>query len=72
MEPGSKKPHHRHVQRAARDQAAHHAIEMAMTEHVSPSPIRFYFGGRTVEVSGVQTTRTLLDWLRENRHQKGT
>jgi len=72
METGSKKPHHRHVQRAARDQAAHHAIEMAMTEHVSPSHIRFYFGGRTVEVSGVQTTRTLLDWLRETRHETGT
>lgn len=43
-----------------------------MTEHVSPSPIRFYFGGRTVEVGGVQTTRTLLDWLRENRRQMGT
>ncbi|MCZ2105665.1 MAG: xanthine dehydrogenase small subunit [Comamonadaceae bacterium] len=43
-----------------------------MTAHASPSSIRFYFRGQTVDVSGVQTTRTLLDWLRENRRQTGT
>ena len=72
METGREKPHHRQMQTVAHDDATHHTIETVMTEHVSTSPIRFYFGGRTVEVSGVQTTRTLLDWLRENRRQMGT
>ncbi|OJU89451.1 MAG: xanthine dehydrogenase small subunit [Burkholderiales bacterium 66-5] len=43
-----------------------------MTEPASTSPIRFYFQGRIVNVTGVQTTRSLLDWLRENRRQMGT
>jgi len=44
-----------------------------MTEPTSSTtPIRFYFRGGIVDVGGVQTTRTLLDWLRENRRQTGT
>ena len=43
-----------------------------MTEPASTSPIRFYFQGQIVSVAGVQTTRSLLDWLRENRRQMGT
>ena len=43
-----------------------------MTETAHTSPIRFYFQGQVVSVTGVQTTRSLLDWLRENRRQMGT
>jgi xanthine dehydrogenase small subunit len=35
-------------------------------------PIRFVHRGRTVELSGVGTTRTVLDWLREDAHATGT
>jgi xanthine dehydrogenase small subunit len=35
-------------------------------------PIRFLHRGRTVEVSAVATTRTVLDWLREDAHCTGT
>jgi xanthine dehydrogenase small subunit len=35
-------------------------------------PIRFVHRGRIVEVSGTDTTRTLLDWLREDANGSGT
>jgi len=35
-------------------------------------PIRFVHRGRVVEVSGADTTRTLLDWLREDARCNGT
>ena len=35
-------------------------------------PIRFLHRGRTVEVTGVDTTRTVLDWLREDARCTGT
>jgi xanthine dehydrogenase small subunit len=35
-------------------------------------PLRFVHRGRIVEVSGTDTTRTLLDWLREDAHCSGT
>ena len=35
-------------------------------------PIRFLHRGRTVEVGGVDTTRTVLDWLREDARCTGT
>ena len=34
--------------------------------------IRFYHRGEIVSVSGVQTTRSVLDWLREDAHCTGT
>src|ERR1043166_949310 len=38
----------------------------------NPQAIRFYHRGRTVEVDGVPTTRTVLDWLRDDAHCTGT
>ncbi|KAB2894086.1 MAG: 2Fe-2S iron-sulfur cluster binding domain-containing protein, partial [Burkholderiaceae bacterium] len=38
----------------------------------SHHPIRFYHRGRIVDVSGVHTTRSVLDWLREDAHCTGT
>jgi len=38
----------------------------------STRPIRFYFRGRITSVDGVHPTRTVLDWLREDAHQRGT
>jgi xanthine dehydrogenase small subunit len=35
-------------------------------------PIRFVHRGRIIEVSGAHSTRTLLDWLREDAHCSGT
>ncbi len=35
-------------------------------------PIRFVHRGRVTEVRGVDTTRTLLDWLREDARASGT
>ncbi|QXL85683.1 xanthine dehydrogenase small subunit [Comamonas sp. NLF-1-9] len=43
-----------------------------MTEIARPSPLRFYYGGQIVQVDGASTTRTVLDWLREERRQTGT
>lgn len=45
-----------------------------MSQAHSPStrPVRFYHQGQVVTVSDVHTTRTVLDWLRENRHRTGT
>jgi xanthine dehydrogenase small subunit len=39
---------------------------------MSNRPIRFYFRGAVVEVDGVATTRTVLDWLREDARCTGT
>ena len=39
---------------------------------MSTQPIRFYHGGRIVELAGAHTTRTVLDWLREDAHCTGT
>jgi xanthine dehydrogenase small subunit len=36
------------------------------------TPIRFFHQGRTVEVTGVHPTRSVLDWLREDAHCTGT
>ncbi len=35
-------------------------------------PIRFFHRGAVTEVSGVAATRSVLDWLREDRHCTGT
>ncbi len=35
-------------------------------------PIRFYHRGRIAEVQGAAPTRSVLDWLREDAHCKGT
>jgi xanthine dehydrogenase small subunit len=35
-------------------------------------PIRFYHRGRIVEVADVHPTKSVLDWLREDAHCKGT
>ena len=35
-------------------------------------PIRFYHRGEVVAVEGVRTTRSVLDWLREDAHCTGT
>ena len=34
--------------------------------------VRFLLNGETVELTGVPPTRTLLDWLREERGLTGT
>jgi xanthine dehydrogenase small subunit len=39
---------------------------------MKPRPIRFFHRGRIVEVNGVQPTRSILDWLREDAHCTGT
>ncbi|HNT86007.1 MAG TPA: 2Fe-2S iron-sulfur cluster-binding protein, partial [Ottowia sp.] len=38
----------------------------------SPRAIRFYHRGTLVSVDGVPVTRTVLDWLREQRRLTGT
>lgn len=40
--------------------------------HSTTRPIRFYHQGQVTTVSDVHTTRTVLDWLRENRGRTGT
>ena len=35
-------------------------------------PIRFYHQGRTVEIDAAAPTRTVLEWLREDRFCTGT
>jgi len=35
-------------------------------------PIRFFHRGKTIEVAGVPTTRSILDWLREDARCTGT
>ncbi|MDQ5896995.1 MAG: xanthine dehydrogenase small subunit [Pseudomonadota bacterium] len=39
---------------------------------ISPRPIRFVHRGRAVALEGVQPTRTLLDWLREDARPRCT
>jgi xanthine dehydrogenase small subunit len=38
----------------------------------APRPIRFWHRGQVVAVEGVATTRSVLDWLREDAHCSGT
>lgn len=38
----------------------------------STQPIRFFHGGRIVDVDGVHPTRSVLDWLREDARCTGT
>jgi xanthine dehydrogenase small subunit len=40
--------------------------------HAGTRPIRFYHQGRIVTVEGEQTTRSVLDWLRESARSTGT
>ncbi|WP_156374466.1 xanthine dehydrogenase small subunit [Pseudorhodoferax sp. Leaf274] len=44
-----------------------HSAQQAPSE-----PIRFYHRGEVVSVDGVRTTRSVLDWLREDAHCTGT
>ena len=46
-----------------------HAIR-SMTARIRP--IRFYHRGQIVSIEGVQTTRSVLDWLREDARHTGT
>ena len=39
---------------------------------MSSQPIQFFHRGEVVSVSGVHTTRSVLDWLREDAHCSGT
>src|SRR5437588_12410009 len=39
---------------------------------MSTQPIRFFHRGRIVEVADAATTRTVLDWLREDARCTGT
>ena len=39
---------------------------------MSTRPIRFFHRGRVVEVADAATTRSVLDWLREDAHCTGT
>jgi xanthine dehydrogenase small subunit len=39
---------------------------------MNTQPIRFFHQGRLVEVDGAHTTRTVLEWLREDAHCSGT
>ncbi|MDB5819697.1 MAG: xdhA [Rhizobacter sp.] len=43
-----------------------------MTTALATRPIRFFHQGRVVEVSDAPTTRTVLEWLREDAHCTGT
>ncbi len=43
-----------------------------MPEPTTTRPIRFFHRGAVVEVSGAATTRTVLDWLREDARCTGT
>jgi xanthine dehydrogenase small subunit len=43
-----------------------------MNQTISTRPIRFFFDGKIVEVEGSATTRTVLQWLREDAHRTGT
>ena len=40
--------------------------------HGAERPIRFFHRGQTVSVEGTATTRTVLDWLREDARCTGT
>ena len=43
-----------------------------MTPSKPARPIRFFFDGKVVEVEGSATTRTVLQWLREDARRPGT
>jgi len=43
-----------------------------MPDHPPSRPIRFFHRGAVVEVSGAATTRSVLDWLREDARCTGT
>ena len=43
-----------------------------MNQTILTRPIRFFFDGKIVEVEGSATTRTVLQWLREDVHRTGT
>ena len=43
-----------------------------MTPTKPPRPIRFFFDGKIVEVEGSATTRTVLQWLRDDARRSGT
>jgi xanthine dehydrogenase small subunit len=43
-----------------------------MEKNMSSQPIQFFHRGQVVSVSGAHTTRSVLDWLRENAHCSGT
>ena len=43
-----------------------------MTPTQPTRPIRFFYDGKIVEVEGAATTRTVLQWLREDAHRTGT
>ncbi|HMN20527.1 MAG TPA: xanthine dehydrogenase small subunit [Ottowia sp.] len=45
---------------------------MTQAQPASTRPIRFFYQGQVVTVDDVHTTRTVLDWLRENQHRTGT
>jgi xanthine dehydrogenase small subunit len=49
------------------------ACESLYTIHnMAPRPIRFFHRGAVVELDGPETTRTVLDWLREDARCTGT
>jgi xanthine dehydrogenase small subunit len=43
-----------------------------MEKNLSSQPIQFFHRGQVVSVSGMHTTRSVLDWLREDAHCSGT
>ena len=43
-----------------------------MNQTILTRPIRFFFDGKIVEVEGSATTRTVLQWLREDTRRIGT
>ncbi len=56
-------------------QGSHKDIaRQVMTDQTSSTtrPVRFFHQGQLTTVSDVHTTRTVLDWLRENRGRTGT
>ena len=44
----------------------------SMSNSNRSQPIRFYHRGEVVEIQGPHTTRSVLDWLREDAHCTGT
>jgi xanthine dehydrogenase small subunit len=59
------------------DRRRNHPTNMHMNsshsaQEAASQPIRFYHRGEVVAVEGVRTTRSVLDWLREDAHCTGT
>jgi xanthine dehydrogenase small subunit len=59
------------------DRRRNHPTNMHMNsphsaQEAASQPIRFYHRGQVVAVEGVRTTRSVLDWLREDAHCTGT